>query len=95
MPTKEYFELHFYNICEFKWGKLFQEFILENLCRFLNVFQTPLDKDKVKPQLFLKTLNSVNEAVQFSMEFSNKKIYFLGFLITRDSKGIWMDLYNC
>ena len=29
-----YFEVHFYNICELKWGKEFQEFILENWSRF-------------------------------------------------------------
>ena len=28
--TIGYFEVHFYNICELKWGKEFQEFILEN-----------------------------------------------------------------
>ena len=28
--TMGYFEVHFYNICELKWGKEFHEFILEN-----------------------------------------------------------------
>ena len=69
-----YFEVHFYNICELKWGKEFQEFILENWSRFLGDCQTPLDKNMVKPEKLLETLNSVNEAIQFTMEFSKKEI---------------------
>ena len=39
-------------------------------------------------------MNSVNEAIQFTMEFSDKEIPFLDFLIKRDNSGIWMDLYH-
>ena len=92
--TMGYFEFYFYNICELKWGKEFQEFILENWSRFLDDCQTPLDKDNVKPEELLETLNSVNEAIQFTMEFSDKEIPFLDILIKRDSNGIWMDLYH-
>ena len=45
-----YFEVHFYNNCKLKWGKEFQEFILENWSRFLDDCQTPLDKNTVKPE---------------------------------------------
>ena len=45
-----YFEVHFYNNCKLKWGKEFQEFILENWSRFLDYCQTPLDKNTVKPE---------------------------------------------
>ena len=48
--TMGYFEVHFYNICELKWGKEFQELVLENWSRFLDDFQTPLDKNTVKPE---------------------------------------------
>ena len=48
--TMGYFEVHFYNICELKWGKEFQELVLENQSRFLDDFQTPLDKNTVKPE---------------------------------------------
>ena len=41
--TMGYFEVHFYNICELKWGKEFQEFILENWSRSLDDCQTPLN----------------------------------------------------
>ena len=73
--TMGYFEFHFYNICELKLGKEFREFILENWSRFLDECQTPLDKNKVKPEQLLGTLNPVNEAVQFTMEFNFHKYF--------------------
>ena len=39
--TAGYFEVHFCNIWELKWGKKFQEFILENWSCFLDNCQTP------------------------------------------------------
>ena len=92
--TMGYFEFHFYNIYKLKWGKEFQEFILENWSRFLDDCQRPLDKNKVKPEELVKTLNSVNETIQFTMEFSDQEIPFLDILIKRDNNGIWMDLYH-
>ena len=92
--TMGYFEVHFYNICELKWGKEFKEFILENWGRFLDDRQTPLDKNTIKPEQLLGTFYSVNEAIEFTMEFSDKEIPFLDILIKRDNSGIWMDLYH-
>ena len=92
--TMGFFEEHFYNICQIKWGIEFHNFILENWNRYLDDCQTPLDKNKVKPQELLDTLNSINEAIQFTMEFSEKEIPFLDILIKRDKSGIWMDLYH-
>ena len=92
--TMGYFEVHFYNICELKWGKEFQEFILENWSRFLDDCQTPLDKNMVKTEELFETLNSTNKTIQFTMEFGDKEIPFLDILIKQDSSGIWMDLYQ-
>ena len=78
--TMRYFEVHFYNICQLKWGKEFQELILENWSHFLDDCKTPLDENKVKPEELLETLNSVNEAIQFTMEFGDKEIPFLDIL---------------
>ena len=75
--TMGYFEVHFYDICELKWGKEFKEFILENWGRFLDDRQTPLDKNTIKPEQLLGTFYSVNEAIEFTMEFSDKEIPFL------------------
>ena len=88
------FEVHFYNICELKWGKEFQEFILEDWSHFLVDCQTPLDKNKVKPEELFETSNSVKESIQFTTEFSDKEIPFLDILIKRNNSGIWMDLYH-
>ena len=92
--TMGYFEVHFYNICGLKWRKEFQAIILENWSRFLDDCQAPLNKNTVKPEELLETLNSVNEAIQFTLEFSDKEISFLDILIKRDNSGIWMDLYH-
>ena len=89
-----YFEVHFHNICEHKRGKEFQEFILENWSSFVNDCQKPLDKNKVKPDELLETLNSVNEANQFTMEFRDKEIPFLDILIKPDISEIRIDLYH-
>ena len=95
--TMGYFEVHFYNICELKWGKEFQEFIIEYWSGFLDDCQTPLDQNTVKPEELLETLNSVIKATQFTMEFSDTEIPFLDILIKQgnsgDNSGIWMDLY--
>ena len=74
--------------------KRIQEFILENWSRFLDDCQTPLDKNKVKPEELLEALNSVNEAIQFTMEFCEKEIPFLDILIKGDNSGIWINLYH-
>ena len=76
------FEVHFHNISELKWGKEFEKFILENWSRFLDGCQT---------QELLETSNSVDETIQFIMDFKDKAISFLDILIKRDSSEIWMD----
>ena len=67
-----YFGAHFYSICEMKWENKFQEFVLENWSRLLDDCQTPLDKNKVKRQELLETLNCVNKAIHVTMKFSDK-----------------------
>ena len=62
-----YFEIYICDIYEFKWRKVFQEFLLEDFSRFLDACQTALDKDKVKPQKLSKILNYVNETIQFTI----------------------------
>ena len=54
--TMGYFEVHFYNNCELKWEKEFEEFILQNWNRFLDDCQTPLDKNKVKTWRVIRNL---------------------------------------
>ena len=69
-----------------------------NLMSFLQKIgvdsQTLLYWEKVQPQELLETINTINDAIQSTMECSNKEIPFLDTLIKRDSSGIWMDLYH-
>ena len=67
-------------------------FFLDNWRHFLHDCQNPLDINKVKADQLLETLNSVNDAIKFTMEFSDKKIPFLDILIKRDNSGTWTDL---
>ena len=41
-----------------------------------------------------ETLNSVNEAIEFTMEFSDKEIPFLDILIKQDNREISMYSYH-
>ena len=77
-----------------QWGKEFQEFILENWSHILDKCQRSLDKNQLKSQELLEILNSVIEVIQFTMEFSDKKILLLDILVERDSTGIFMNLYH-
>ena len=77
--TMIHFEVHFYNICKLKWVKQFEVFTLKNWRRVLDDCPTSLDKNMVKPEELLETLNSVNEAIQLTMKFSDKKLLFLIF----------------
>ena len=86
-----YFGVHFYNICGLNGEKEFLEFILENWSHILDKCQRPLDKNKLKSQELLETLNSVIEVIQFTMEFSDKKIPLLDILVKRDSSGIFKN----
>ena len=74
--TTGFFDDYFYNICELKWGKEFQEFIQENWSHLLDDCQKPLDKNKVKPEKLLEIFNSFKEAIQFTIELSEKKFLF-------------------
>ena len=88
-----YLELKFYSLVEAKWGKSLAKYIMDNWYRFLDDCHTSLDKKKIQPEELLKVLNSINQFIQFTMEYSDKEIPFLDILIKRHS-DIWMDLYQ-
>ena len=83
-----YFEVQFYNICEVKRGREFQEFILQNWSHFLDDSQTPSDKNNVKPAELLVTLDSINKTIQFILKLSENEVSFLDILMKRDASGI-------
>ena len=67
--TMGYFEVHFYDMWKLKWGRVFQEFILENWSCLFDDFQSSLDKNNLKPLELLGTLNSINEAIELTKNF--------------------------
>ena len=71
--TMGYFEVHCYNICKLKQEKNFKNLLQKIGVVFQTIFK--------KPEELFKTLHSVNEAVQFTTEFSDKEIPFLDILI--------------
>ena len=71
-----YFELTFYSICINEFGETQGQFILENWCRFLDYYETPIDKTKIDPNRLLEILNS-----KFTMEKSDRELIFLIFLL--------------
>ena len=91
--TVGYLELKLYSIAEERWGGSLTEFLMENWCRYLDDCDIPLDKKLIKPDELLQVLNSINQHIQFTMEYSEKEIPFLDVMIKRDD-GIWMDLYH-
>ena len=91
--TMGYFELKFYRICDINFGIEEGQFILNNWNRFLDDCEIPLDKTKIEPEKLLKVLNSINPAIQFTMETSDSQIPFLDILIKRSDNKIWMDIY--
>ena len=60
--TMGYFEVHFYNILRSQMGKKISRGYLRKLELFFRGLSNT-DKNKVKSQELLETLNSVNEAI--------------------------------
>ena len=84
--TMKCFEVHFIIFANWEGGEEFQNFFFYNWRRFLEDCQNRLDKNKVKGDQLLETLNSVNDVIKLTMEFSDKKISFLDILTKRDSR---------
>ena len=68
--TMGFFEIKLYRICEIKWGNEFCNFLKENWSRYLDDCETPLNKNIITPAELLETINTINPAIQFTMEHS-------------------------
>ena len=55
---------------------------------------TALRSNQIGPEELLLTLNLINPAIQFTMEYSKDQIPFLEIILKRSENGIWMDLYH-
>ena len=61
------FKRMFYDLYRNKIGADLTNFIFENRRRFLDDFQTLLEKNKISPYDFLNVLNSINSPIQFKI----------------------------
>ena len=66
--TMGYSEVQLYHIWEVKWRREFKEFLIENWNRMLDDYKTQLDREKVQPLKLIDAINSINEAIQFTIE---------------------------
>ena len=57
----------FYDLYRNKIGADLTNFIFENRRRFLDDFQTLLEKNKISPYDLLNVLNSINSPIQFKI----------------------------
>ena len=78
--TVGYIEVYFYDIYKVKWGSEFKEFPIGNWSRFSNDCETPLDRKKVQSQELIDTINSINEAIPFTMELSDRGTNFFKYI---------------
>ena len=83
--TMAYFKVYFYGIGELKWRWEFQKFILKIWSRLLDDCQKPQKKNNIKTLELLSTLNSLNEAIQFSVDSSGKEVPFFRYFDKRNT----------
>ena len=85
-----YFQTKVYSVYIFTQGQLLADYIRENWNSFLDDCYIVLRSSQINPEKLLLTLNSINQSIQFTMEYSKDQIPFLDILIMRNENGIWM-----
>ena len=92
--TMGYLEIKLYETCEIKFNTTVRNFIYDNWSRFLDDCEIILNREMMTPETLLQILNSLNPAIQFTMETSSLEIPFLDILIQQKEGKICMDLYR-
>ena len=82
-----FLELTFYDLCRNKFGEDLGNFILENWRRFLNDCETLLEENKINPNDILSILNSINQSIQLTTEYTKRCHSFPGMLIKRNNES--------
>ena len=67
---------------------------MEKFRRILDDGEVLLNTYLKKPNELLTILNFINNDIQFSMKLSDNKLPFLGILIAKSDKQIWMNIYS-
>ena len=70
--TVGYMEVKMYSLWEQRWGLEIKHFIYENLSRFLDDCELPLEKTKIEPEELLGVLSS-NFILRFNSQWNITK----------------------
>ena len=65
-----------------------------NWKRFLDYCFVFLRLTLIKPNELLDVLNNINPAIQFPMETSDTQLPFLDFMINKEEKKVFLDIYS-
>ena len=63
-------------------------FIFENWGSFLDDCETLLEENRINPNDLLRTLNSINPPIQFTVDYRKDAIPFLDVLIKRNNSPV-------
>ena len=65
----------------------------QNWKRFLDDCYIFLRLSLIKPSKLLDVVNSINPAIQFTMETSDTQLPFLDIIINKEGKKVFIDIY--
>ena len=88
-----YLENKMYDQCLVKYGNLFRNYVLKNWKRYLDDCFILWKESMEKLYEFKELINSLNDDIQFTMEFSLQQLPFLDILIIKKETMIETDIY--
>ena len=87
-------EIEPYAIIRNKFTLPVSNYFEHNWQRFLDDCFIFLRLSLIKPNELLEVLNSINPAIQFTMETSDTQLPFLDIMINKEGKKVFMDIYS-
>ena len=87
-------EIELYAIIRSKFTLPVSNYFEHNWQRFLDDCFIFLRLSLIKPNELLEVLNSINPAIQFTMETSDTQLPFLDIMINKEGKKVFMDIYS-
>ena len=87
-------EVELYAIIKNKVTLPVSNYFEQNWKRVLNDCFTFFRLSLIKPNELLDVLNNINQAIQFTLETSDNQSPFLHFMINKDGKKVFVDIYS-
>ena len=87
-------EIELYAIIRNKFTLSVSNYFEQNWKRFLDDCFIFLRLSLIKPYELLDVLNNINPAIKFTMEISDTQLPFLDFIINKEGKKVFMDIYS-